>query len=169
MLSVRVHSNREQSHVSRETVGLLLKILNERDPGVLEDLNRMGHLAMDTAKALRLPDHEVERIELAARLHDVGKLTIPDAILHKPGPLNDDEWEIMRTHPEAGARIVAAAPSIAHIQDLVRYHHEQYNGRGYSAGLARDRIPLGACIIAVCAAFVAMMRHRPYSDAVTVV
>jgi response regulator RpfG family c-di-GMP phosphodiesterase len=169
MLSVRAHTNKEQSHVSRESVGLLLKVLNERDPGVLEDLNRMGHLAMDTAKVLRLPEHEVERIELAARLHDVGKLAIPDTILHKPGKLDEQEWEIMRTHPEVGARIVAAAPSIAHVADLVRYHHEQYNGRGYPAGLARDRIPLGACIIAVCAAFVAMMRHRPYSDAVTVV
>jgi HD-GYP domain-containing protein (c-di-GMP phosphodiesterase class II) len=169
MLTIHAHRNADRSHVSRESVGLLLKVLNEHDPGVLEDLNRIGHLAMDTAKILRLPEQEVERIELAARLHDVGKLAIPDAILHKPGPLDEREWEIMRTHPEIGARIVAAAPSIAHIQDLVRYHHEQYNGRGYPAGLARDRIPLGSCIIAVSAAFVAMMRHRPYSDAVTVV
>jgi response regulator RpfG family c-di-GMP phosphodiesterase len=169
MRTIHAHRNSENSHASRESVGLLLKILNEHDPGVLEDLNRMGHLAMDTAKILRLSNSEVERVELAARLHDIGKVAIPDAILHKPGPLDEREWEIMRTHPEIGARIVAAAPSIAHIQDLVRYHHEQYNGRGYPAGLARERIPVGSCIIAVNAAFVAMMRHRPYSDAVTVV
>ena len=168
-MSVLAHHHREQ-HMShtRECLGLLLKVLNERDPGVLEDLNRMGHLASDTARALGLDDREVERVELAARLHDVGKLAIPDTILTKPGPLEPDEWEVMRTHAEIGARIVASAPSLAHTADLIRSHHERYDGRGYPDGLAGEEIPLSAAVIAVCAAFVAMMRHRPYSDAITV-
>ena len=162
------HPHHEPPRLRRECVGLLLKVLNEHDPGVLEDLNRMGHLASDTAKALGLPERDVERVELAARLHDVGKLAIPDAILSKPGTLEPQEWEIMRTHSEIGARIVASAPSIAHIADLIRSHHERYDGRGYPDGLSGDGIPIEACIIGVCAAFVAMMRHRPYSDAITV-
>ena len=101
-------------------------MLDEHDPGILEDLNRMGHLASDTARALGLDDREVERVELAARLHDVGKLALPDAILSKPAALDADEWAVMRTHPEIGARIVAASPSLAHTADLIRSHHERH-------------------------------------------
>jgi response regulator RpfG family c-di-GMP phosphodiesterase len=169
-MSVLAHlhpHDQPQGH-ARECLGLLLKVLNEHDPGVLEDLNRMGHLAADTARAVGLDEREVERVELAARLHDVGKLAIPDTILGKPGALDAAEWELMRTHPEIGARIVASAPSLAHIADLIRSHHERHDGGGYPDGLAGEEIPVSAAIIAVCAAFVAMMRHRPYSDAITV-
>ncbi len=162
------HHDPQPPRLTRECLGLLLKVLNEHDPGVLEDLNRMGHLATDTARALGLDDRETERVELAARLHDVGKLAIPDSILQKPGPLDKEEWAVMRTHAEIGARIVAAAPSLAHTAELIRCHHERYDGEGYPDGLAGDEIPLPAAIISVCAAFVAMMRHRPYSDAITV-
>jgi two-component system, cell cycle response regulator len=153
---------------SRESLGLLLKVLAEHTPGILEDLNRVAHLATATAEGLGLSELEVERIELAARLHDVGKLAIPDAILYKAAPLDSDEWAIMRTHSEIGQRILAAAPSLALAAKLVRAHHERYDGFGYPDRLAGDDIPVGASIIAVCAAFVAMMKHRPFSDAITV-
>jgi len=169
MLSVHPHRHAEPQHTSRESLSLLLKVLNEHDPGVLEDLNRAAHLATATARHLGLDEQEVERVEIAARLHDVGKLAIPDAILNKPGPLDAHEWEVMRTHPEIGQRIVAAAPSLAHVADLVRHHHERHDGHGYPDGLAGKKIPLGASVVSVCAAFVAMMRHRPFSDAITVV
>lgn len=152
----------------RESLGLLLKILNERTPGVLEDLTRVAHFATATAQGLGLPEAEVERVELAARLHDVGKLAIPDTILTKAGPLDRDEWAVMRTHPEVGQRILAAAPSLAHAAKLVRSQHERYDGKGYPDGLSGEKIVIGARIIAVCAAFVAMMKHRPFSDAITV-
>ncbi len=153
---------------SRESLGLLLKILEERDPGVIEDLNRVGHLASDTARKLGLPPEEVERTELAGRLHDVGKLVIPETILHKPGPLDAAEWVTIRTHTLIGARIVASAPSLAHSEDLIRSSHERYDGAGYPDRLRGEEVPLGAYIVGVCSAFVAMMRHRPYSDAITV-
>ena len=162
------HTHEQPPRQTRECLGLLLKVLNEHDPGVLEDLNRMGHLASDTARAIGLEEREVERVELAARLHDVGKLAIPDAILTKPEALDAAEWEVMRTHAETGARIVASAPSLAHTADLIRSHHERYDGHGYPDGLAGEEIPISAAVISVCAAFVAMMRHRPYSDAITV-
>jgi two-component system, cell cycle response regulator len=166
--SVNTRHNTSHSTGNRESLGLLLKVLNERTPGVLEDLNRIAHFATATAEGLGLPADEVERVELAARLHDVGKVAIPDAILSKAGPLDVDEWAVMRTHAEIGQRIVAAAPSLAHIAKLVRSHHERYDGFGYPDRLAGDDIPIGASIIAVCAAFVAMMKHRPFSDAITV-
>ncbi|MGH2865132.1 MAG: HD-GYP domain-containing protein [Solirubrobacteraceae bacterium] len=153
---------------NRESVGLLLKILAERTPGVLEDYNRVARFATATAEAMGLGASEVERIELAARLHDVGKLAIPENILTKAGPLDSDEWAIMRTHSEVGQRILAAAPSVAHAAKLVRSQHERYDGLGYPDRLAGEKILIGARIIAVCAAFVAMMRKRPFSDAITV-
>lgn len=153
---------------SRESLGLLLKVLNEHTPGVLEDLNRVARFATATAQGLGLEPPEVERVEIAARLHDVGKLAIPDAILTKAGPLDTDEWAIMRTHAEIGQRILAAAPSLAHAAKLVRSHHERYDGFGYPDRLAGEKISLGASIIAVSAAFVAMMKHRPFTDAITV-
>jgi len=166
--STDTRHNTSHSTGNRESLGLLLKVLNERTPGVLEDLNRIAHFATATAEGLGLSADEVERVELAARLHDVGKLAIPDAILTKAGPLDADEWAVMRTHAEIGQRIVAAAPSLAHIAKLVRSHHERYDGFGYPDRLTGKDIPIGASVIAVCAAFVAMMRHRPFSDAITV-
>ncbi len=153
---------------SRDGLYLLLKILSERNPGVLDDLNRVARLAVATAEELGLDAEDVERVELAARLHDVGMIAIPDAIMNKPGGLIDAEWTIMRTHPEVGQRILAAAPALAPAARLVRFHHERYDGRGYPDGLKGKGIPIGARIIAVCAAFVAMMRNRPFSDAITV-
>lgn len=152
----------------RDGLYLLLKILSERNPGVLDDLNRVARLAVATAEGLGLDEEEVERIELAARLHDVGMVAIPDTITNKPGGLIDAEWTIMRTHPEVGQRILAAAPALAPAARLVRFHHERYDGRGYPDGLKGEKIPVGARIIAVCSAFVAMMRNRPFSDAITV-
>lgn len=153
---------------SREALYVLLKVLSEHTPGVIEDLNKVARLATATAEALGLADEEVERIELAGRLHNVGNLAIPDAILNKPGALFNEEFQVMCTHCEIGARIVASAPSLAHIAPLVRSHHERWDGRGYPDGLSGENIPVGARVVAVCAAFVAMMRQRPFSDAITV-
>jgi two-component system cell cycle response regulator len=162
------HHNTSNTVGNRESLGLLLKVLNEHTPGVLEDLNRVARFAIATAEAMGLQQSEVERIEIAARLHDVGKLAIPDAILNKAAPLDGHEWAIMRTHSEIGQRILAASPSLAHAAKLVRHHHERYDGFGYPDRLAGENIPAGAAIIAVCAAFVAMMKQRPFSDAITV-
>jgi two-component system cell cycle response regulator len=168
MAQATAHRNGSQSAWNREGLYVLLKALNEHTPGVIDDLNKVARLASATAEAMGLPDEEVERVDLAGRVHNVGNLAIPDAILNKPGALFNEEFEIMCTHAEIGARIVAAAPSLAHVAPLVRSHHERYDGRGYPDGLAGEKIPIGARIIAVCAAFVAMMRQRPFSDAITV-
>ena len=167
-MSVLHHAHAPAPGRAREALGLLLRVLDEHSPGVIEDLNRIGHLATDTARMLGMPGKEVERTELAARLHDVGKLAIPDAILSKPGRLDAGEWEVMRTHAAIGARIVASAPTLAGTAELILHHHEHWDGGGYPEGLAGTEIPLGSCVIGVCAAFVAMMAHRPYSDAITV-
>jgi len=166
--SMNAHHAASQAAGNRESLYLLLRVIDEHTPGALEDLNRVAHFATATAEILGLSEYEMERVEIAARLHDVGKLAIPEAILTKPGPLDAAEWTIMHTHAEIGERILAAAPSLAHAAELVRSHHERYDGRGYPDRLAGEDIPIGGRIISVCAAFVAMMRHRPFSDAITV-
>jgi two-component system cell cycle response regulator len=154
---------------SRESICVLQEVLSAHSQGLIHDYLKVAELARETARRLGYSEEAVVRIELAGRLHDIGKIAIPDAILHKPGPLTKQEWAVMRTHTEIGARIIAAAPALADVASLVRSHHERYDGSGYPDGLSGERIPLGACILAVCDAFVAMMRKRPFIDAITVV
>jgi HD-GYP domain-containing protein (c-di-GMP phosphodiesterase class II) len=112
------------------------------------------------------PD-EVRQVTLAARLHDIGKMAISDRILNKTGPLDEDEWALMRCHTMIGERILAAAPALAHAAALVRSSHERWDGHGYPDGLQGDDIPLGARIIFVCDAYDAMRSERPYRQAFT--
>jgi diguanylate cyclase (GGDEF)-like protein/putative nucleotidyltransferase with HDIG domain len=153
---------------SRQTTDVLLTALSERSPGLCDHIDEVTQLSGDLATVLGLPEAEVTRIRLAAELHDIGKVAIPETILNKPGPLDAEEWEFMRRHTEVGARIVGAAPSLAHTAELVRLHHEHHDGGGYPDRLAGDDIPLGASIIGVCDAFGAMTKTRPYSDAISV-
>jgi len=106
-------------------------------------------------------------LRLAAELHDVGKLAIPDAVLQKPGPLNEEEWAFVRQHTLIGQRILAGAPALRSIGDIVRSTHERWDGTGYVDGLAKTDIPLAARIIAVCDAYAAMTSDRPYRKTLT--
>jgi two-component system, cell cycle response regulator len=168
-MRIGVFAKATASEAGREAVAVLLEVLSERSHGLVHDSVRVSELARETASRLELGEEEVARIALAARLHDIGKVAISDAILNKPGPLTRQEWAVMHTHTEVGARIIGAAPALAGVAALVRSHHERFDGGGYPDGLAGDKLPLGSCIIAVCDAFVAMMRQRPYIDAITVV
>jgi len=156
------------SSASRQSTDVLLQVLSERSLELHEHLGDVAHLAMLTAQALGLPEHEVARIQLAAELHDVGKTAIPDTLLNKPGKLDSEEWEFMRGHTLTGERIVRAAPSLAHTADLIRSSHERFDGAGYPDGLLGDDIPLGASVIAVCDAYDAMVTDRAYRLALPV-
>jgi diguanylate cyclase (GGDEF)-like protein/putative nucleotidyltransferase with HDIG domain len=152
----------------RESTDVLLTVLSERSPGLLEHISEVAQLSWMLAQRLGLSSAEVDRIKLAAELHDIGKVAIPDAILNKPGPLDEAEWEFIRRHTAIGERILTAAPSLAHTAEIARHHHERHDGTGYPDGLAGEEITLGASIIAVCDAFAAMTSDRPYSAAITV-
>jgi len=151
---------REQTH------NVLLGLLKEREPDLHDHLRHVGELAVDVARMLGLQSEAVDDVERAAELHDIGKAAVPDAILNKPGPLNDREWEFMRRHTYVGERILAAAPSLSGVASLVRSSHERWDGDGYPDRLAGEAIPLGARIIAVCDAFDAMTSERPYAASV---
>lgn len=157
-----------RSSASRQSSDVLMKVLEEHSPGLKAHTGGVAELARMTAERLGIAEHETKRIELAAELHDIGKVAVPDSILNKPGPLDDEELYFMHRHCEIGARIVCAAPSLAHAAELVRSHHERYDGNGYPDGLTKDEIPFGASVVAVCDAFSAMTTQRPYRDAISV-
>ncbi|MDX6666506.1 MAG: hypothetical protein QOG68_2712 [Solirubrobacteraceae bacterium] len=154
-----------RSSASRQSGDVLLKVLSERNADLRQHVDGVAGLAERTAERLGLDTAEVRRIGLAAELHDIGKTAIPDAILHKAGPLDEHEWEFMRRHTLIGERILLAAPSLAPTAGLVRSTHEWFDGGGYPDGLQGDEIPLGASIIAVCDAYDAMVSERPYCSA----
>jgi len=114
------------------------------------------------ARQMHLHESEVELIRLAARVHDLGKIAVPDEVLHKQGRLSDEEFAIMKKHPVTGAEILSKFPEYRKGRELVLAHHERVDGRGYPRGLERDQIPLGARVIAVADSWDAMTSDRPY-------
>ena len=147
---------------------MLLQVLTEQSTSLDEHVERVSELAGTLATALGQPEVEVQQIRLAAKLHDIGKTAIPAAILDKPGPLDEREWEFIRRHPAIGARIVSAAPALASTSQLIHSSHERIDGQGYPDGLDGESIPLGSRIIAVCDAFEAMTSVRVYRPAIGV-
>jgi two-component system cell cycle response regulator len=162
------HKESRRPSVHGQTSGVLLRAQSERDRALGQHASDVADLAEPVARRLGLTDDELRRVRQVAELHDVGKFAIPDAILDKPGPLTADEWELVRRHPIVGQRIVAAAPALADVAELVRATHERFDGDGYPDSLAGEDIPLVARIIAVCDAFDAMTSTRPYRRALSV-
>ena len=152
----------------RQSRDVLLRALQERHPDLAERHAVVARLAEAVGERMSLAAEERAELRQAAELHDVGKLAIPEEILHKPGPLEPQEWAFVRRHPLIGERIIGAAPALGAAAKLVRSTHERLDGSGYPDGLAGDQIPLGARIIAVCDAFTAMTAPRPYAAQLTV-
>jgi HD-GYP domain-containing protein (c-di-GMP phosphodiesterase class II) len=150
----------------RATVQALTGLLDARDEATHGHSNRVTVLALRLARALGINDPvRLRTIEQGARLHDIGKIGVRDSILRKPGPLDEHEWEHMRTHPELGYRMLKDIEFFREALPIVRYHHERYDGSGYPCGLEGEHIPLEARIFAVVDAFDAIMSERPYKRA----
>jgi diguanylate cyclase (GGDEF)-like protein len=163
----RLYTNKDSRRASavRQSKDVLLSVLNERDAELRGHLTSVAQLARAVGRRLELPPHELHDLGLAAELHDVGKLAIPDTILSKPDALNEDEWHFIHRHTLVGERILSAAPSLARIGRLVRATHERVDGLGYPDGLGGEDIPLLSRIISACDAFFAMTEERPYRRA----
>lgn len=130
--------------------------------------HRMVRLAEATTRGLGRSEEEIHLVRLAALFHDIGKIGIPDAILHKPGPLTEDEWTVMRRHPVLGQHILTQVGGLFELlSHIVVAHHERWDGRGYPHGLAQDAIPLGARILSVVDSYGAMTSERPYRPALS--
>lgn len=149
------------------TIHALAQAIDAKDPYTRGHSARVNRYSVIIAKELGLDHDELGDIHVASLMHDVGKIGINDAILQKPGKLTDDEFEIMKTHTTLGASIMAPIRRMQPIIPGLRWHHERFGGGGYPDGLAGEKIPLMARIIAVADAFDAMTTHRPYQTAMT--
>ncbi|MGZ4397913.1 MAG: HD-GYP domain-containing protein [Gaiellaceae bacterium] len=147
---------------SRQSADVLLRALQERSPELGDHLLGVARLAVEVGKRLGMSGGELDQLAQAAQLHDVGKMAIPDTILRKPGPLDQEEWEFIRGHTLVGERIASAAPSLLDVARIIRSSHERYNGSGYPDGLRGEQIPLASRVVAVADAFDAMIGPRPY-------
>lgn len=152
----------------RASVESLAAAVDAKDPFTHNHSWQVASYCRKIAEALGLAASEVEVIELAGLLHDVGKIGIPDRVLQKPAELAPDEWAMMQRHPDLGAGILGDNPALASVVPLVRHHHERYDGRGYPDQLSGDDIPLGAAIVGLADAFDTMTSDRPYRPARTV-
>jgi diguanylate cyclase (GGDEF)-like protein len=146
-----------------QSKSVLLRAVDEWDAELSAHGEAVARLAAGTARELGLDDEDIERVATAAELHDIGKIAIPRQLLHKPGKLDEHEWEFLRRHTLIGERIVSGAPALVGVAQMIRSSHERWDGRGYPDALAREEIPLGSQIVFVCDAFSAMTSERPYA------
>src|SRR5688572_27265888 len=156
-----------QDDSRRDAIVGLATTLLERDRYTGDHSEAVVQLTVRVARALALNPDEVNRVETAALLHDIGKVGIPDSILHKDGPLSDEEWVLMKEHPVIGERILRAIPGLGSVARIVRHEHERWDGNGYPDGIAGDAIPVGSRIILACDAYHAMTSDRPYRKAMS--
>jgi putative nucleotidyltransferase with HDIG domain len=152
---------------SPAAVQALAAAIEARDNYTHDHSEQVVSLATDVARLLGLSPSEQDTVRHGALLHDVGKLAIPNEILHKPGPLNDAEWRVMAEHPVIGERILRRTPQLGHLAPIVRHEHERWDGRGYPDGLAGAEIPIASRIILACDAYNAMITTRPYREAMS--
>jgi len=151
-----------------EIITSLCFALEAKDPSTRAHAERCARYSADLAAELGLNEKEIADLKVAALLHDIGKIVVPDHTLQKPGPLSPDEMEIMRHHPVHGASMLSQVSAAEGAVPLIRHHHEHFNGSGYPDGVAGDAIPIGARVLAVTDAFDAMTSDRPYRTAMSV-
>ncbi len=160
--SFKLYMDMRNAHI--DTVRALTSAIDASDPFTCGHSERVTEYSVAIARELGLSEGRVTMIEYAGLLHDMGKVAVQHEILLKRGSLSEAEWEVMRMHPATGAKIVSDLHFLAGARDVVLYHHERYDGKGYPEGLAGTDIPLEARIVKVADAFDAMMSNRPYRD-----
>ena len=155
----------EQAH---DIVVALANAVEAKDLGLKDHCRYLAYRSARLAAYVGLRDGELEGVAYGALLHDIGKIGISEHVLHKPGPLTEEEFRVMREHPEIGERICDPLRMSRDFTPIIRHHHERWDGAGYPDGLRGEQIPLGARIVALADAFDAIVRGRPYRAARTV-
>jgi HD-GYP domain-containing protein (c-di-GMP phosphodiesterase class II) len=144
------------------TVDALAGTLGLRDRGTGSHCDHVTALACRIGRRLGLPPQALADLQNAARLHDIGKVGVPDSVLRKPAALSPDEWKLMQGHCSWGANLVERIPGLERVARIVRHHHERFDGSGYPEELFGDEIPIESRILGVADAYVAMSENRPY-------
>jgi putative nucleotidyltransferase with HDIG domain len=161
--NAQLYKQLEEAYI--EAILALANAIAARHAYTADHSVRLTEWAVATAKELGCAEEEIEALRWAALLHDLGKIGVPDELLLKPGPLTEEEWTVMKRHPEIGARIVAPVKKLSAAASIIRAHHERWDGTGYPDGLKGEEIPLGARILAVVDAYGAMIDERSYRPA----
>jgi putative nucleotidyltransferase with HDIG domain len=161
--------NLELRRAHRDTIAALSRSMEAKDVYTGGHTERVAGIAVELARELGLANGELEAIEIGALLHDIGKIGVPEQILRKPGPLDEAEWEVIRTHPLVSDHILSELDLHPFVRECARSSHERIDGQGYPDGLAGDEIPLSARIVFVADAFDALTSRRPYRPARPVV
>ena len=155
----------ELEKTSETTLIAFSSALDARDQDTEGHSERVASLAIAIGREMGLDETDLHSIHLAGLLHDIGKIGIPDAILHKPGPLDEQEWTVMHEHPKVGYKILQNVPFLYTSLNAILHHHEKYNGEGYPDGLSGSAISLPARILAVVDVYDALISNRPYRPA----
>lgn len=148
-----------------DVIECLIATVEARDPYTSGHSSRVADVTHLVAESMGLSGDELEMIHMAAHLHDIGKMSISEEILQKPGKLEPQEWDIIRQHPVVGYTILSRSPALADIAKIVLHHHERWDGKGYPEGLSCYDIPLGSRIITLADSIDAMIYKRPYRPA----
>ena len=148
-----------------EIIECITCALDAKDPYTAGHSQRVSDMAMKVCQLIGLKTENIQQIHIAAHLHDIGKIGVPDAVLNKEGKLDDEEWQAMKKHPSIGAEILSKSRHLKELKYIVLCHHERFDGKGYPLGLKGEEIPVGARIIAICDSIDAMTSNRSYRKA----
>ena len=166
-LAMAIENDRLRAEQRRSYLGIvatLIEAVEAKDRFNQGHSRRVADLASAFARRLDLPEREVELVETSAKLHDIGKIGIPEEILNKPGRLTDDEFDIIKSHPVIGEQILKPLDFLSEARPIVRHHHERWDGGGYPDGLRADSIPRSAALLAIVDSYDAMTSTRPYRE-----
>jgi len=155
----------DMRHVYFETIKALSNAVEAKDKYTIGHSYRVADYAVGIAEQMGLSGNKVDQIKTAAILHDIGKIGVADSILNKPGHLEESEYTAIQQHPQIGAKILSEVDFLAEVSNIIKYHHERYDGKGYPEGLTAAEIPIEASILSVADAFDAMTSDRPYRKA----
>lgn len=150
-----------------DIIDCIASALDAKDNYTAGHSQRVSDMAYAICQLIGLSHKDTEKIHIAAHLHDIGKIGVPDSVLKKPGKLDEEEWQQMKKHPEIGANILSKSHRLMDLYEIVLHHHERYDGKGYPEGLKAEQIPVGARIIAICDSIDAMTSNRHYRKAMS--
>lgn len=164
----RVYLPRKIKKAYVKSITALAAAVESRDSGTVGHAQRVAEITVAVARRLGIVGRDLERIEYAALLMDIGKASVPQALLNKREPFEAEEWETVQSHSRFGAEMVSEVPFLADISEYVLHHHEYWDGTGYPSGLAGEQIPLASRILSVAADYDAMVSERPYHPPMSV-
>lgn len=153
--------------IYQDIINSMVATLEAKDLYTYGHSTRVAEMAYALGKILGMTEKELKQIHIAGDLHDIGKIGVPDSVLNKPGKLELNEWELMKKHPFIGYNILSKASTFKDISEVVLYHHERWDGKGYPKGLKEEEIPLASRILAVCDSVDAMKSDRPYRKSIS--